>query len=102
MIIILTKIIDSTPQTQESKDDIEKLQTNVNTAFPGYAIEYIPLNQENESVRHLVKTCSLILKKEDCKSVVVAICSGLEFDDAKLACARLALQFFRELRQLLD
>ena len=102
MIKLLTEIIDSAPQTQDSKNDIEKLQTSIHIAFPGYIIEYIPINQENESIRYLVKTCRLELQKENCNSVVVAVCSSLEFDDAKLACARLALQYFRELRQLMD
>lgn len=102
MLIILREIIESTPPIENSKDDIEKLQTNIDTAFPGYRLEYIPIDQETESVRYLVKTCSLVLKKENRDSIVVAICSGLEFDDARLACARLALQYFRELRQLMD
>ena len=104
MIPILLELISKrkSESTDEYRNDIERLEAKRALSFSDYQIEYLPCKQENITMTYILQSCSLILRKENFPSIVVATSSGLHLEEAQLACAKLALQHFVTIKKVID
>ena len=104
MIPILTEAISvkKSEPNDEYRNDIERLEAVSAVSFSGYHIEYQPCAQESKEMKYLLQSCSLILRKENFPSIIVATCSGLQLEEAKLACAKLAVQHLLSIKKMVD
>ena len=89
--------------TDGYRNDIEELEAIRAVSFPDYQIEYQPVEQENgDRMRYLLQSCSLILRKENFPSICVATSSGIQLEEAKLACAKLALEHLVSIKRMIE
>ena len=106
MIPILLELISlkrKSESTDEYRNDIERLEAKrAVSSFSDYQIEYLPCKQKNTAMTYILQSCSLILRKENFPSIVVATSSGLQLEEAQLACAKLALQHFVSIKKVID
>ncbi|KAI6648907.1 hypothetical protein LOD99_6980 [Oopsacas minuta] len=103
MLNIIRGILQTSPiQSDNSKDDCERLEARKNGSFPDYSIHYLPAKQEDPDTICLLKSYSLVLKREGFSSIVVASGSGTTDEEAKLVCAKLCLQQIIRLKEIMS
>ncbi|KAI6648908.1 hypothetical protein LOD99_6981 [Oopsacas minuta] len=103
MLRILTEVLESTPTPFDIPNaNIEDIQSEISKSFPDYRIEYIEEKQDKESCIYLLTSCTLVLKRDEHRSIVVASGSAATDEEAKLVCARLCLQYSQQIRGLID